>query len=214
MTDIELPERIEYGDRPLDRVQLASDPREQFAEWLKEAVDRGIPEANACCLATTDLDGYPDARIVLLKGDDEGGYQFYTNYDSAKGCQLEACPRAAMVFWWQSLRRQVRIRGRVRRTDQALSSDYFHSRPRESRLGAWASSQSRPLECRDELEQRLAQLQARFPAEEPIERPPNWGGYTLVPERFEFWQGRDSRLHDRFVYRLENEGWTVLRLAP
>ncbi len=208
------PERIEYGQQALERQDLLDDPLQLFARWFGEAVASGLPEVNGVCLCTNDPEEGPDGRIVLLKGFETEGFSFFSNYGSSKGRQLEADPRAALVFWWQPLRRQVRIRGAVERLPAADSDDYFASRPRASQLGAWASLQSQPIEGRDRLDQNLQQAESRFPEGQPVSRPPHWGGYLLRPTRYEFWQGRDSRLHDRFVYTPGAEGWQIQRLMP
>lgn len=208
-----IPDPIQYGDRALEREHLAERPLELFRNWMAEAVGAGIPEANAVCLCTVDSQGDPDARIVLVKEVSELGLTFFTNYQSAKGLQLEAHQRAAMVFFWQPLRRQVRLRGSVVKISGDESDRYYASRPRDSQLGAWASQQSRELAERAELEARVEEFSSRFP--EQVPRPEHWGGFRLVPDRVEFWQGRDNRLHDRFVYRRsKGEGWSIVRLMP
>jgi pyridoxamine 5'-phosphate oxidase len=197
---------------PLRRGDLAADPIEQFAAWFPEA-EREVPLAEAITLATVDGDGAPDARMVLLKGFGADGFRFFTNYESAKGRQLEGAGRAALVVYWRELDRQVRARGTVRRLPGTDSDTYFAGRPREARLGAWASPQSEPIADRDELDRRLAEVAARFEGEE-VPRPEHWGGYALEPDRVEFWQGQVGRLHDRFVYERRQSGWSLSRLAP
>lgn len=213
MKDAKLPGRVEYGDRLFDREHLAAEPMELFREWFSEAVSEGLPEANGMCLCTSDPGEGPDGRIVLLKGYSETGFTFFTHFSSAKGRHLADDPRACLVFWWQPLRRQVRVRGRVERVADEESDDYFQSRPRESQVGAWASAQSQPIDSRETLEARVAEASERYPLEVP--RPPGWGGFRLLPDSVEFWQGRDSRLHDRFLYRRAEDGsWSVQRLMP
>lgn len=208
-----IPQRVDYGDRGLDRAGLSSDPFEFFRLWMQEAVDAGVAEANAMCLGTLDSEGFPDARIVLLKGLERDSLVFYTNYESHKGKQLQTLPRASAVFWWEPLKRQVRFVGEVTRAPDSVSDAYFDSRPRESQLGAWASEQSKPLADRTELEERLIELDRRFP--ERVPRPSFWGGFFLRPHRIEFWQGRNSRLHDRFVFvRQQETKWDIQRLNP
>lgn len=207
-----IAERIEYGDRALSRSDLGDCPLKLARQWLEEATREGIPEANGVCLSTVSRDGCPDSRVVLVKEFDSAGPIFYTNYEGRKGKQLEAEPRAGMVFWWQSLRRQVRLSGQVEKVSGECSDAYFATRPREAQLGAWASLQSRPMESRRELDERLAEVAKRFPDEVP--RPPHWGGYRLLPQRVEFWQGRNSRLHDRFVFEKNGRDWSVQRLMP
>jgi pyridoxamine 5'-phosphate oxidase len=199
---------------PLRRADLAADPVEQFADWFAEA-EREVPLAEAMALATVDSEGAPDARMVLLKGFGPDGFRFFTNYESAKGGQLDAGGRAAILFYWRELDRQVRARGTVQRLPEADSDAYFATRPRDSQLGAWASPQSRPLESREELDSRLGEVTERFGAGE-VSRPPNWGGYLLVPAEIEFWQGQVGRLHDRFRYTREDrrENWRIERLGP
>jgi pyridoxamine 5'-phosphate oxidase len=189
------------------------DPLHFFERWFDEAVHAEVREPNAMTLATLGADGQPTARIVLLKGVDAEGFVFYTNYESRKARELEARPRAALVFWWEALERQVRVEGTVERVAAAESDAYFASRPRGSRLGAWASDQSRPIADRSVLEEKLAEVEATYPGD-AVPRPPHWGGYRLTPTLFEFWQGRASRLHDRLEYTPGPDGWTVQRLAP
>ena len=196
----------------LRRADLLPDPLEQFAIWFERALAE-VPLPEAMTLATVDAEGMPDARMVLLKGVGAGGFRFFTNYESAKGRQLDAAPRAAIVVYWRELDRQVRARGRVERLPEAESDAYFASRPRPSQLGAWASPQSRSLDSRDALDELLAKAEGRW-AEREVERPAHWGGYLLVPDAVEFWQGQTARLHDRFGYRRAGDGWAVERLAP
>jgi pyridoxamine 5'-phosphate oxidase len=199
-----------YGE--MDERHVSRDPLSMFAAWMDAAIAAGIDEPNGMALATVSADGAPSVRIVLLRGYDERGFTFYTNYESAKGRDLLAQPRAAATFWWQPLERQVRISGSVVRVDAAESDAYFQSRPRGHQLSAWTSPQSQPVAGREELEQRAAEMELRFPGEVP--RPESWGGYRLEPHRVEFWQGRENRLHDRFAFTRENGDWTVTRLAP
>jgi pyridoxamine 5'-phosphate oxidase len=197
---------------PLRRESLAADPIEQFATWFERA-SREAPLAEAMTLATVDEDCAPDARMVLLKGVDGGGFRFYSNYDSAKGRQLAARPEAALVVYWRELDRQVRVRGEVERLPAAESDSYFATRGRPSQLGAWASPQSQPLESREELEARVHEAEERFPVDDVV-RPEQWGGYLLRPRSIEFWQGQLGRLHDRFRYTRDGSGWRIERLAP
>jgi len=204
--------RQKYGKFELLESGMAGTPVEQFTRWFSEALEAGVPEPNAMTLATLSADLHPSARIVLLKGFDEHGFVFYTNYESRKGHDLAAHPRASLLFFWQILERQVRIEGRIEKTTPEESDEYFHSRPLGSRIGAWVSPQSQPI-AREALEARNAELTEKL-GEDP-QRPPHWGGYRLVPHYVEFWQGRPSRLHDRLAYRLQDDlGWALQRLAP
>jgi pyridoxamine 5'-phosphate oxidase len=198
---------------PLRSSELDSNPIEQFGSWWKTAKTE-VPLAEAMTLATVDHIGAPDARMVLLKGFDERGFRFFTNYESAKSDQLEASASAALILYWRELDRQVRIRGSVSRLDGDESNEYFASRPRESQIGAWASPQSRSLPNRTQLDRRVEGVTERF-GDSQIERPPFWGGYLVRPERIEFWQGQVGRLHDRFLYVRSDAGaWTFERLGP
>jgi len=205
--------RTEYKRASLDERDVATDPFLQFGRWFSEARAAQLPEPNAMSLCTVDEHGRPSARIVLLKEVDARGFVFYTNYDSRKGRELAAHPRAALLFFWAELERQVRIEGIVEAVDAATADAYFRTRPRPSRIGAWASPQSATLPDRAALEQRFADAERRFPGDE-VPRPPRWGGYRVVPATFEFWQGRPSRLHDRVAYAQEDSGWRTRRLAP
>jgi pyridoxamine 5'-phosphate oxidase len=200
---------------PLHARDLAADPFAQFARWYELAAAE-IPLADAMTVATVDTEGAPDARMVLLKGHDADGFRFHTNYESAKGAEIAADPRGALVVYWREHDRQVRARGPLERLAAADSDAYFASRSRESRLGAWASPQSRPLADRADLDRRLEQVRSRFADVEDVPWPDHWGGYLLRPRTIEFWQGQQARLHDRFVYRRAggNAAWEVHRLAP
>jgi pyridoxamine 5'-phosphate oxidase len=196
----------------MNQADLASSPFQQFGTWLAEARTAGLKEPSAMALATVGASGTPSVRMVLLRGWDEEGFRFFTNYESQKGHDLEVNPMASLLFYWDSLQRQVRIDGEVLRLSGYESDTYFASRPRESQLGAWASPQSRPLQDRKALLEAVEEASRCFPDE--VRRPPWWGGFRLVPVRFEFWISGESRLHDRFRYEPHEEGWTITRLAP
>lgn len=205
--------RVQYETAGLDVGHLDAHPMRQLAEWYRLAEEAGVAEPNAMTLVTIGPDGSPDARVVLARGLDDEGIVFYTNHESAKGRQLSRCHEVAAVFAWLDLHRQVRVRGVARRVEDSVSDAYFAGRPRESQLGAWASPQSQVIETRGELDRRLAEVTARF-AGGDVPRPPHWGGYLIRPGSVEFWQGRPSRLHDRFLYSRTDDDWVVSRLAP
>lgn len=206
--------RREYASRALTEGQADLDPIRQFSTWFDEAVRAELLDVNAMTLATVSPSGDPDARIVLLKDFDDGGFVFFTNYESAKGHDLAATPRACLLFFWVELERQVRITGSVTKVSAAESDEYFHSRPVESQIGAWTSAQSTTVADRSLLETRFAELSAQY-AGQVVPLPPFWGGYRVKPERMEFWQGRASRLHDRLLYVRQVDGsWARSRLSP
>ncbi len=207
--------RQEYLHNPFDISDAHSDPIIQFDRWFAEARKAGLLEPNAMTLATASENGSPSARIVLLKGVDERGFVFYTNYNSKKGMELAANPQAALVFNWLELARQIRIEGRVVLTSEEESTTYFQSRPKASQIGAWASAQSTVISDRRILEEEVGKISSRFAEAEALPRPEHWGGYRVQPHYIEFWQGRPSRLHDRICYTLQENGiWQVSRLAP
>ena len=206
--------RHEYTFQGLSEMDVHPNPFEQFKTWFEQAVAAQLPEPNAMTIATVTSDGKPSARIVLLKDYDERGFVFYTNYQSHKGQQLVENPWGAIAFWWAELERQVRIEGRVEKVSPAESDAYFHSRPISSQLGAWASNQSQVIESREVLEQQLQKLKEEYDNKE-VPRPPHWGGFRVIPNEIEFWQGRPSRLHDRLLYQRSEDGsWKIQRLSP
>jgi pyridoxamine 5'-phosphate oxidase len=204
--------RQNYDVGALDEADADADPFRQFTRWFDEALNADLMEPNAMALATVDAHGRPGSRMVLLKGVDEKGFVFFTNYESRKGLDLAGNPMAALLFWWDRLHRQVRVEGRVEKVEDAESERYFESRPYGSRIGAAASPQSRVIGSRADLEERFRALEAAHP--EDLPRPAHWGGFRVVPDHFEFWQGRESRLHDRLVYRPAGDAWRIERLAP
>lgn len=205
--------RKDYIQGELSEDAVEKDPFEQFAKWFDEALKADVNEANAMALGTVNAEGQPAVRIVLLRGFDQKGFVFYTNYESRKGRDMEENPRAALTFFWPELERQIRIEGAVEKTTPAESDQYFLTRPRNNRLGAWASPQSQVIEGREVLEDLVRSHEIEF-ADREVTRPEGWGGYRLRPSGIEFWQGRASRLHDRIRYRLGIQGWTIERLAP
>lgn len=206
-------EAVNPPDRTLSEADLAETPFCQFDRWFSEAFDAALPEPEAMTLATSSADGAPSARIVLLKSFDERGFVFFTNYESRKSRELAANPRAALVFFWSRLERQIRIEGSIERITDSESDNYFSTRPRGSQLGAWVSEQSRSIPSRLVLEQQLEQLIREHDGAD-VPRPPFWGGWRVVPKSVEFWQGRADRLHDRLLYRRDRGAWTVERLSP
>jgi len=205
--------RKNYSLGSLDIADADPNPFRQFDVWFKQAIDAQLPEPNTMTLATVDARGRPSARIVLIKGVDERGFVFFTNYESRKGLELAQNPHASLLFYWIELERQVRVEGTVVKTSAAESDTYFASRPVGSRIGAWASEQSKVIESRAALEAREREFIAQYGDNPP--RPPHWGGYRLIPDAIEFWQGRPSRLHDRLLYtRSGNADWTIARLSP
>lgn len=205
--------RRDFESAGLDRKSLLDDPLAQFERWFLEACNSGIEDVNAMVLATADAEGVPGARTVLLKSFDERGFTFYTNYTSRKARDMQQNPRASLLVPWLALNRQVTVEGTIEKLSKEESFAYFSSRPRGSQLGAWVSRQSSPLDSRDTLELRVKELEQRFEGKE-IPLPDFWGGYLVRPQRLEFWQGRPSRLHDRFEYRNLDGSWRILRLQP
>ena len=206
--------RADYETAGLDVADVDHNPLVQWQQWYDQAVQAGCVEPHAFVLSTVDVEGWPQSRYLLVRGADERGFSFFTNYESAKSAQMSAEPRAAMLFTWLQLHRQVRIAGVVERVDDAESDEYYRSRPRASQIGAWASPQSQVLPNRASLEDRVARFEQTFADVEEVPRPAYWGGWMLRPVLYEFWQGRPSRLHDRLRYRHDGDQWIIERLAP
>lgn len=205
--------RREYSQQQLVESEVCEHPIDQFSQWFQQALSAKLLDANAMTLSTATKEGKPSSRIVLLKGIDENGFRFYTNYESRKGRELNENPHAALCFYWAPLERQVRIEGKVEQLSPKESEDYFHQRPRQSQLGAWASKQSTKVKSREVLESRFKEMQEKYRNQE-IPLPEFWGGFQLMPQRIEFWQGRKSRMHDRICYEKKNGEWQIFRLAP
>lgn len=205
--------RTDYTKFSIDELGLKSNPFQQFKLWFDHAVNSRVSEVNAMVLSTVSKNGEPHGRVLLLKGLEEDGFTFFSNYNSLKGKDLEANPRACMTFFWSELEQQVRITGEVKKLDPKLSEQYFHSRPRGSQISAMASCQSAKVNSREELTKEVERIENSFEGKE-IPMPESWGGYVLIPNKVEFWQGRASRLHDRFLYELVDGLWQISRLAP
>lgn len=210
--------RKDYQREQLDINDVRENPIQQFKLWFEEALQTDVLEANAMTLATATADGTPAARIVLLKGFDEDGFVFYTNYNSRKGDELKENPRVTLLFFWRELERQVRIEGLIDKTTERASTEYFQSRPKDSQVAAWASPQSQKLESREVLEQKFAAIAEQYQTDDQLPKPAHWGGYVVKPYKIEFWQGRANRMHDRILYTLSEltpaKKWTIERLAP
>jgi len=205
--------RHDFAKEKLDEKSVFNEPLRQFEKWLKEAIEAQVPEPNAMILSTVDNELMPSSRVVLLRSFNEKGFVFFTNYNSRKGKEIRNNPKASLLFFWPHLERQIRIEGLISKIDSDASNQYFHSRPLESRLGAWASNQSEKLNSRIELENKYEHYKTTFQQQIPS-RPPYWGGYILKPEYYEFWQGRESRLHDRICYEKQKLNWEIGRLSP
>lgn len=205
--------RRDMAGKPLTKADLNENPMEQFATWMEEAVNAQILDPYAMCLSTVDAHGRPSSRIVYWRDVNEDGFIFYTNYNSRKGIEIAANPYVSLNFHWSELDRQIRIEGPIKKVSTQMSDDYWATRPRESRIGAWASAQSSIISSPEQLQLSVKELEEKYKDVE-IPRPPHWGGYVIHPERLEFWQGRPSRLHDRFIYLKAGEGWTMEQLSP
>jgi len=206
--------RRDYMLASLNESDLLDDAMEMFSKWFEEARKAEVADVNGMALATVNADGQPTSRVVLLKGVEQNGFVFYTNYESAKGRDIAGNNRVGLCFYWPELERQIRIDGRAYRLDSATNAAYFSSRPYESRIGAWASHQSRKVQSRAQLEAQFADMKEEYPVAENVPLPPYWGGYVAKPTRMEFWQGRASRLHDRFEYVKNEDNWVINRLSP
>jgi len=213
MNELVVNLRREYSLASLDEFSTATEPNKQFETWFDEAMKAELPEPHAMMLSTVNPQGRPSARIVLWRGGLPEGFLFFTNYLSRKGVQLEQNPYAALTFFWPELERQIRIEGKIKRASAQISDEYFAQRPRGSRIGAWASPQSEAIASREDLAKREAQFEDQF-SDKEVPRPEHWGGFILVPDYFEFWQGRINRLHDRICYENKGDGWKKFRIAP